>query len=102
MARRSNGLFGGLLFLLVFLLLVALNPTKDEFIAWMSAHQAAASTRNGGTGLIGSIGKAVGGMVGSVQGGTFTRSNYAFFSLYSGPGGKTVYLGAAKLFIKLK
>ena len=102
MAKRSNGLFTGLVFLLAFLFLVALNPTRDEFIAWMSAREAGAASRNATSGLIGRIGQGVGGVVGSIEGGIFRRHNYGFFSLFSRDGGKVVYLGAAKLFIRLK
>jgi len=102
MAQRSNGLFTGLLFLLVFLLLVALNPTRDEFAAWMSARQAVSSSQGVHTGVLSALGKAVGGMAGSVQGGTFRRHNYAFCSIFESPSGRTVYLGVAKLFIKLR
>lgn len=102
MARRSNGLFAGLLFLLAFLLLVALNPTKDEFTAWMSARQAASSSRSAPTGFLSAVGKSVGGMAGSFAGGTYSRENYGFCSIYRSPSGGRAYLGLAKLFIKLK
>jgi hypothetical protein len=102
MAKRSNGLFSGLLFLLVFLFLVALNPTRDEFVAWMSARQANTVSHNAGSGLIGQISSGEGGVAGTIEGGTFRRHNYGFFSLYSRSGGKTVYMGVAKLFIRLR
>ncbi|MDA8427303.1 MAG: hypothetical protein M0Z80_14345 [Treponema sp.] len=102
MAKRSNGLFSGLLFLLVFLFLVALNPTRDEFIAWMSARQADTASRNAGSDLIGRISSGVGGVAGTIEGGIFRRHNYGFFSLFSRDGGKVVYLGAAKLFLRLR
>ncbi|MGO8694942.1 MAG: hypothetical protein ACLQMF_14870 [Rectinemataceae bacterium] len=102
MAKRSNGLFSGLLFLLVFLFLVALNPTRDEFIAWMSAKQADAAAGEATSSLIGEIGKGAGGAVEVIEGGVFHRHSYTLFSLFSKDGGKVVYLGAAKLFVRLK
>jgi hypothetical protein len=98
MARLSKK--GGwiILAVLVLLLFVALNPSGDDFAAWLSA-QAQDSV-------------AAGGSIGEIKSGTGTiekartsyggnrRSNYYLFSAYRL--GDERYLGVLHTFIKLK
>jgi hypothetical protein len=83
-------------------LLYALNPTKDDFIAWRS-HQAQNQAGGTSNSLIGVMKKGAGAVAGAMTGlvaGGYSRKDYLVCSTYSLSGDS--YLGIARLFIKLK
>ncbi|HAP43124.1 MAG: hypothetical protein A2087_02960 [Spirochaetes bacterium GWD1_61_31] len=84
-------------------LLVALNPTMDDFKKYVE-NKARASV--GASGVLGNvIGGLVGGLASAGAGAGFDRSNLFVASLYTSKLGDEVqqqYLGIAKLFLPLK
>ena len=103
MAISTKNIGTIIIVVLALVLLFALNPSKDDFIAWNSAQprNQATSGENSGTKkeLKPWAGVFAGVMKGFVSRG-FSRTDYLVFSTYSlGP---DRYLGIAKLFIKLR
>jgi hypothetical protein len=107
MAKSKNPLATIIIIALLAVLLFALNPTLADFKAWRSAQaqsQATAGTEKGT--LKNAAGKLAGAVAGAMTGfvaGGFKRQDYLVCSTYSF-GGKDgdLYLGVARLFIKLK
>jgi hypothetical protein len=88
---------------LALVLLYALNPTKDDFIAWKSAH--AQRPGNGGStsDLVGVMSKGADAMAGAMIGGFAAYDRRDDFLLCSGYSfGGERYLGVAGVFIRLK
>ena len=103
MARAKSPLASVIIVALVLVLLYALNPTKEEFVAWRAAQAQSQAQGGAMTGLVGVMKKGAGAIAGAMTGGTaslFTPHNYLLFSTYSL--GSNEYLGIARLFIKLK
>lgn len=100
-SSKANGWI--ILAVLVVLLLAALNPTSDDFVAWRSAQAQGRVDSGGSSGIVGALKSGAGAVAGAVAGieaSGYKRSNYYLFSVY-GLGGER-YLGVARLFIKLK
>jgi len=107
MARAKSSLATIIIVALVLVLLYALNPTTADFQAWRSgqAQRQATSGTEKGT-LKNAAGKLVGAVAGAMTGlvaSNYKRADYLICSTYS-LGGKDgdLYLGAARLFVKLK
>jgi len=102
MAVNRNSLGTVAILVLAGVLLAVLNPTQADFKTFLAESQGRAAAA-GDTGLIGEIGKGVGTAVGGLASGLYKPRSYVLFSTFSSPGDKgSVYLGIAKLFIKLK
>jgi hypothetical protein len=106
MARIRNSLATIIVGALVLVLLYGLNPSIEDFKAWR-ANQAVAAAGGSNKDFVGVLKKGAGAMAGAMVGamsGAFERKDYLIFSTYSVGAGKSrqVYLGAARLFVKLK
>ena len=106
MAKSKSSLATIVIIALLAVLLFALNPTMPDFQAWKStqaANMVGGSTKD----TIGVIKKGVGAMVGAMTGAMtglqYTRQDFMVCSTYSSGGnGGELYLGVARLFVKLK
>jgi hypothetical protein len=88
---------------LALVLLYVLNPSTPDFQAWRSGQAQNQATSGKMTGVIGELKKGAGAVAGamtSLVSGAYKRTDYIFCSTYSIGG--DLYLGIAKLFIKLK
>lgn len=103
MAKSSSPLATAVIVALALVLLYALNPTREDFIAWRSGQARGEASSGTASGLIGTLkrgaGAVAGAMTGAVAGG-YGRRDYLVCSSYSL--GRDEYLGIAHLFIKLK
>jgi len=103
MAKSSSPLATVIIVVLALVLLYALNPTREDFIAWRSGQaqrDASSGTENG---FIGTLKKGAGAVAGAMTGavaGGYGRRDYLVCSSYSL--GRDEYLGIAHFFIKLK
>jgi hypothetical protein len=93
--------------LLVGILLAVLNPSQADFKAHLASAGSASVSKSGGAGGLGGVlskgAAALAGGVGSLASGLYQRRDYIVFSSFTAPGaGGSVYLGIAKLFIRLK
>jgi hypothetical protein len=105
MARSKTPLASVIILALVLGLLFALNPTMDDFTAWRSSQARRQATAGQTSGLVGVMKKGVGAIAGGLTGlasGFFERNDYLFFSTYSAGKKGDLYLGAARLFVKLR
>jgi hypothetical protein len=103
MAKSSSPLASAIIVVLALVLLYALNPTREEFMAWRSGQAQLDASSGAASGFIGTLksgaGAVAGAMTGAVAGGD-GRKDYLVCSSYSQ--GRDEYLGIAHLFIKLK
>jgi len=87
-------------------LLAALNPTMDDFKAWRSARAQDAAVSKDSTGVVRALEKGAGAVAGVLEelgSSAFERTNYVVCSAYSSGGSKgPLYLGVARIFIKLR
>jgi hypothetical protein len=100
-SRRTLGWI--IIIALVGALLFALNPTIDDFASWRAADAQGSAVSKDGKGGAQLFEKAAGAVAGAMVGlasGTFERRNFYLFSTYSS--GSRLYLGIARVFIKLK
>jgi len=106
MSKAKSPLATIVIIALVLVLLYALNPTRDDFIAWRTARAERAAGGAQSSGLEGVMKKGAGAIAGAMTGlvaGGFSRSDYLLCSTYSLGGKKgELYLGAARLFVKLR
>jgi hypothetical protein len=102
MASTKKGFGTMIIIALLLVLLYALNPTMDDFKAWRSGHAEREVSGKPASGLVGVMKKGVGAMTG-IASGFYERGDYLLFSTYS-LGGKegNLYLGVARLFVKLR
>lgn len=105
MARMKSSLATVAILALALALLYALNPSFDDFVAWRSG-QAQRQAGGGQTsGLAGVMKKGAGAIAGAMTGlvsGAFARTDYLVFSTYSIGKKGDLYLGVARLFVKLR
>lgn len=96
MARKKSGALVGLLVAaLALALLAALNPTQADFKSYLAGQ----ATKGIKPGLLSGLAQGAG----ALSSGLFTRQDYIFASTYSLSNKEgSVYLGMAKLFIKLR
>ena len=102
MTKSRSPLATVILVVLALVLLYALNPTKDDFVAWRSGQAQRQAGGSPGT-AIGVMKKGAGAVAGLITGGAaglYPRKDYLVCSTYS-LGGHT-YLGIARIFIQLK
>jgi hypothetical protein len=105
MAKSKSSLTAILIAVLAVVLLVALNPTMSDFKAWRSSQAESQATSGDTTGLIGALKKGAGALAGGMVGfasSFYDRNNYYLFSTYSAGKQGDLYLGVARLFIKLR
>ena len=106
MAKSKSSLATIVIIALLAVLLFALNPTLADFKAWRSMQAESQATAGTEKGILKDAGKIVGKMAGAMTGfvaGGFKRQDYLLCSTYSSGGnGGELYLGVARLFIKLK
>jgi hypothetical protein len=103
MAKSKNSFTAILLAALVVAALVGLNPTTADFKAWRSGQAERQATSGDTTGLVGVMKKGAGAFAGALTGavaGAYERKNYYVCSTYELGG--DLYLGVARLFLKLK
>jgi hypothetical protein len=104
MAKSKSPLATIIILALAVVLLFALNPTMADFQAWRSGQ--AKAQAGSGNGVIGMMKKGAGAIAGAMTGfvsGAYERGDYLIFSTYSLGGSKgDLYLGLARLFIKLR
>jgi len=103
MAETRKSLGTIILVVLAIVLLFALNPTKEDFIAWRSGRAQDQATAGTTSGLTGVMKKGAGAIAGAMTGLVATgvrRKDYLICSSYAL--GSDRYLGIAHLFIKLK
>jgi hypothetical protein len=102
-SRRALGWL--LILALAGALLYALNPTMDDFIAWRVAQAQGSAVSQDSKGVARVLEKGAGAIAGTMVGiasGAFERKNYVLASTFStGPKGQ-LYLGLARVFIKLR
>jgi transposase len=106
-ANSKNAIGTLAIIILAAILLFVLNPSQADFAAHLAKSGADSVTKSGSSGGLGGVLKqgaaALASGVGSIASAAFRRADYLAFSTYSSPGSKgSVYLGIAKLFIKLK
>ena len=106
MAKSKSSLATIVIIALLVVLLIALNPSLADFKAWRSAQAEEQAGGRSATGLLGVMKKGAGAVAGAMTGlvaGGFKRQDFLVCSTYSF-GGKDgdLYLGVARLFIKLK
>ncbi len=103
-SRRSIGWL--VILALLAALLAALNPTMDDFKAWRSARAQDAAVSPDSTGIVRAFETGAGAIAGALEeigSGAFTRANYVVCSAYGSGGSKgPLYLGVARIFIKLR
>jgi hypothetical protein len=105
MAKSRKSFTVILIIVLAAALLVALNPTMSDFKAWRAGQAESQATSGDTTGLIGVMKKGAGAIAGGMVGlasGFYERNNYYLFSTFSAGKKGDLYLGAARLFIKLR
>lgn len=105
MARSKSPLASIIIIALVLGLLFALNPSMDDFTAWRSSQARREATSGQTGGLVGVMKKGAGAIAGAMSGlasGFFERKDYLFFSTYSAGKKGDLYVGAARLFVKLR
>jgi hypothetical protein len=103
MAVNNKSIGTIIIVVLALLLLYALNPSKDDFIAWRSGQAQNQATSGAMTGVLGTLKQGAGAVAGAmtkIASVGFARHDYLICSTYSDGG--HLYLGVAKLFIKLK
>jgi hypothetical protein len=103
MAKSSSPLATVIIVVLALVLLYALNPTREDFIAWRSGHARRDASSGAENGFIGTLKKGAGAVAGAMTGavaGGYGRKDYLICSSYSLGGDE--YLGIAHFFIKLK
>jgi hypothetical protein len=87
-------------------LLIALNPTIDDFAAWRAASAQEPSASKGGSDVVRAFergAKAIAGAMVGLASGAFERRSYLFFSTFGTGGSKgQLYLGIARAFVKLR
>jgi hypothetical protein len=106
-SRRALGWI--LILALAGALLYALNPTLDDFVAWRVAQAQGSAVSQDSKGVARvlkqgaeTIAGAIAGTMVGLASGAFVRTNYYLFSTFStGPKGQ-LYLGVARVFIKLR
>lgn len=95
-----------ILIILVAVLLVALNPTMDDFKAWRAKAAQDSAVSQNSTGVVRALEEGAGALAGAMVGiasGAFERTNYFVCSTYSSGGSKgPLYLGIARIFIRLR
>lgn len=99
----SKRLVNVLLFVLLVLLLYALNPSSEDFQAWKAGHARELAMSGSSGGVAGVLKQGEGAVAGAAAGlsaGGYRRTDYYVCSIYS-LGGES-YLGLASFFIKLK
>jgi hypothetical protein len=105
MAKSGRALGWLIIIALVGALLYALNPSFDDFTAWQIASAQNSAVSPDSKGVPRTIEKGIGAIAGAMVGlasGAFERRNYFLFSTFStGPKGP-LYLGIARLFVKLR
>jgi hypothetical protein len=103
--KSRSGLTVAIIAATVVLLLLALNPSTEDFQAWQSTRVERSVSSGGERGLVGALksgaGKVAGAIAGAVAGG-FKRKDYLLCSTYSLGSKGELYLGIAHLFIKLR
>lgn len=106
MAKSKSPLATIIIVALAVVLLFALNPTMADFQAWRSGQAKAQAGGGSAGGLLGTLKQGAGAIAGAMTGfvsGAYERGDYLIFSTYSLGGRKgDLYLGVARLFIKLK
>jgi hypothetical protein len=106
MAKTKSPLATIIIIILALVLLYALNPTTADFQAWRSGQAERSAGGSQTSGLLGVMKKGVGAIAGAMTGfvsAGYKRSDYLLFSSYSFGGKKgNLYLGIARLFIKLR
>jgi hypothetical protein len=103
MPKTRSNLATVIIVALALVLLFALNPTRDDFIAWRSGQAQREATGAPTKGPIGMFKKGAGAVVGAVTSlgsGGFKSHNFLICSSYS-LGGE-LYLGLARLFVQLR
>jgi hypothetical protein len=103
MAKSSSPLATAIIVALALVLLYALNPTREDFIAWRSGQAQRAASTGAESGLIGTLKRGASAVAGAMTGAAasgYGRRDYLVCSSYSL--GRDEYLGIAHLFIKLK
>jgi hypothetical protein len=105
MAESRRALGWIIIIALVGALLYALNPTIDDFAAWRAADARSSAVSPDSKGAARAFEKGAGALAGAMVGlasGAFERRNFYLFSAFStGPRGQ-LYLGIARVFIKLR
>jgi hypothetical protein len=103
-SRRSIGWV--VLLLLLAVLLIALNPTMEDFQAWRAADARSSAVSKNSTGIARALEEGAGAIAGAMVGvasGAFERTNYFIFSTYSSGGSKgPLYVGIARMFIRVR
>jgi hypothetical protein len=102
-SRRALGWI--VILALVGALLYALNPSIDDFAAWRAAEAQSSAVSKDSKGAARAFEKGAGAIAGAMVGlasGIFERRSFYLFSTFStGPRGQ-LYLGIARVFIKLR
>jgi hypothetical protein len=89
--------------LLAIVLLYALNPTSEDFVAWRSGQARSQAASGDTSGLFGVLKKGAGAAAGAMNGLVakgYKRHDYFVCSTFTL--GDDSYLGVARLFFKLK
>jgi hypothetical protein len=98
MAKSKGGLTALIVIIAAIALLYVLNPSTEDFQAWRATQASGQGSGESG-GLAGVFKKGAGAVVGAISG-LYQRKDYVLCSTYSLGG--DLYLGAARLFFKLK
>jgi hypothetical protein len=102
---NKNSLGSIVIVALVLVLLAVLNPNTADFKAHLAAQASGQAAGKDAGGLVGALSKgaaAVAGGVASLAGSAFERKDYVLFSTYARGKSGPLYLGVAKLFLKLR
>jgi hypothetical protein len=103
-SRRSTTWL--ILIALAVVLLVALNPSIEDFQAWRAKTAQDSVVSPNSTGIARALEEGAGAIAGAMVGiasSAFERTNYFVFSTYSSGGSKgPLYLGIARMFIRLR
>jgi hypothetical protein len=105
MARSKSPIATIIIFALLLVLLFALNPSMADFQAWRSGQAERQAGGGSASGLVGVMKKSVGAVAGAMTGmasGILERKDYLLFSTYSLGTKGALFLGAARLFVKLR